>query len=80
MIISTGVSLFAIITMAFYMGAKTETLATVAENQAILVSKLETIDSKINAHDIKLQNLSDSVTSIGLDVSDMKKQIYGRIK
>ena len=78
LIISTGISLVAILTMAFYLGAKTETLQTVRDNQISVMAKLDELVQIQNKRDIELTSLSVRMDALKDDVADLKYQIRGR--
>jgi hypothetical protein len=85
LIISTGISLAAILIMAFYLGSKTETLQVVRDNQLNVSAKLDYLVNEQQKRDldivtlqVRMEALHEAVASIQVDIvgiqNDLKKK------
>jgi len=72
LIISTSISLVAIISMAFYLGAKTQTLQSVYENQAQVMAKLDALTDGQTKRDLWTQKLDDRMTAMHDAITDIQ--------
>ena len=72
LIISTSISLVAIISMAFYLGAKTQTLQSVYENQAQVTTKLDALIDGQAKRDLWTQKLDDRMTAMHDAITDIQ--------
>jgi hypothetical protein len=72
LIISTSISLVAIITMTFYLGAKTQTLKDVQDNQATVLLKLDNLQSEQVKRDLWTQKLDDRMTAMHDAITDIQ--------
>jgi hypothetical protein len=80
LIISTGISLFAIVTMAFYLGAKTETVQTVSDNQTIVVLKLDGLIKNSANRDIEVARIEEQLKSMHEAVTDIQVSLREKRK
>jgi len=72
LIISTSISLVAIISMAFYLGAKTQTLQSVSDNQAQEMMKLDNLTAEQVKRDLWTQKLDDRMTAMHDAITDIQ--------
>ena len=77
LILSTGISLVSIMLMAFYLGAKTQTLSSVEINQEKLMERLNVIVNKQETRDIEFTKLNDSMLELQHNVTDIKQSLKG---
>ena len=71
-IISTAISLLSILGMAFYLGAKTENLQAVRDNQIAVSIKLDAIIAGQARRDVDMQELRDKIQYLRDDFNDFK--------
>ena len=72
LIISTSISLVAIVSMAFYLGAKTQTLQSVYENQSQVTTKLDALIDGQAKRDLWTQKLDDRMTAMHDAITDIQ--------
>ena len=81
LIISTGISLMAIISMSFYLGAKTQTLESVTKNQDQVIMKLDNITTEqaerdlwITRLDARMEDMHESIMDIQNTLKEGKRR------
>jgi hypothetical protein len=72
LIISTSISLVAILSMAFYLGAKTQTLKDVQDNQIQVMIKLDNLTAEQVKRDLWTTKLDDRMDSMHDAITDIQ--------